>query len=57
MFSLVELPPQLPHPSENVWRMPFHKLPLFEGACGWLTMTRDVLVPLASVMMLSSLVE
>ena len=29
---LVLLPPHEPQPSEKVWRMPFHKLPLFDGA-------------------------
>src|SRR3546814_9109062 len=57
MLLLVLLPPQEPQPSEKVWRMPFHRLPLFDGACGWFTITRDVLVALASFMMFSSLRE
>src|SRR3546814_10763698 len=44
MLLLVLLPPQEPQPSEKFWRMPFHRLPLFDGACGWFTITRDVLV-------------
>ena len=37
--------------------MPFQRLPLFDAAWGWFTITRDVLVPLASVSMLASLFE
>src|SRR5690606_21835093 len=55
MLLLVLLPPQEPQPKEKVWRMPFHRLPLLEGAWGWLTMTREVLVPRAYLRMLSSL--
>src|SRR5690606_8355280 len=57
MLLLVALPPQLPQPSEKVWRIPFHRLPELEDDCGWLTMTRLVLVPSASFMMFSSLCE
>src|SRR5688500_12368255 len=34
MLLLVPVPPQLPQPNEKVCRMPFHKLPLLEAACG-----------------------
>ena len=57
MLLLVALPPHEPQPSENVWRIPFHRLPELEADCGWLTMTRLVLVPSASFMMFSSLAE
>ncbi len=57
MLLLVPLPPHEPQPSEKVWRMPFHKLPLLDAAWGWLTITREVLVASASFMMLASEVE
>ena len=34
MLLLVPFPPHEPQPSEKVWRIPFHKLPLFDAACG-----------------------
>ena len=51
------LPPHDPQPSENVCRIPFHRLPLLLALCGWLTITRLVLVPSASFRMLASLCE
>src|SRR5690606_9109219 len=54
ILLFVPFPPQLPQPSENVWRIPFHRFPLFEADCGWFTITRDVRVALASFMIFSS---
>lgn len=42
MLWLRLLLPQEPHPRLKVCRIPFHKLPLFEAACGWFTKTRLV---------------
>src|SRR3546814_20340083 len=47
MWLLVLLPPQEPPPSEKVLRLPFHRLPLLHGACGWFHIKRDVLGALA----------
>ena len=49
MLLLVPVPPHEPQPSEKVWRMPFHRLPLFEADCGWLTITRQVRVRLGEL--------
>lgn len=54
MLLLVPLPPHEPQPSEKVCRIPFHKLPLFDADCGWLTITRLVRVALANFMMFAS---
>src|SRR5690349_16106088 len=54
MLLLVPVPPQDPQPKEKVWRMPFQRLPLFDAAWGWLTITRQVRVASASFMMLAS---